>query len=76
MQAHNWREHAKLNPAGGQLIIPIAVAMATDVMAPPAIAHVRGCGGKPGLEIKGFPCDKRGAGETDGVSVAAETGIP
>ena len=74
VQAHNGGEYTKLHPAGGQFIFPVTVAVAANVMAPPAITYI-GCGsGKIRLIVQRFPGNKGTAGESDGIAVAAQTG--
>ena len=75
VQPHNGREHAELHPAGGQLVVPVALHMAADVVAPPAIACVAGVGGEIGLEGQGFPGDDGVPREAHRIPMAADAGV-
>ena len=71
VEAEDRREHAKLNPAGIQLIVASAQHVAADIMAPPAVADVGGRGGEVRLEGERRPADAGIAGEADRAALAA-----
>ena len=75
MQAHDGRKHAKLQPADIEFIVPPAALVTADVMAPPGVARIcRGCG-KIRLKLEHMPVDKGVTGETQRITVAADTRV-
>ena len=75
VQPQDRREEAELDPARGQLVVAHAEDVAADVVAPPAVADVRGRRGELRLEVERRPRDVRVAGEADRVAVAARAGV-
>ena len=71
VHAHDGGEHPKLQPADLQFIIPAAMGMPPDVMAPPAIADVGGRGCEIRLKGQGRPTDYAVPGKSHRVAVAA-----
>ena len=75
VEPQDGREHPELHPAGGQLVVPVALHMAADVVAPPAVAYVAGVGGEVGLEGQGLPADDGIPRKAHRVTVAARAGV-
>ena len=65
------RKDSELEPAAGHFIILKSIHMSADIMAPPAIADIRGRAGKIRLESKRFPGYHRISGKTYRISVRA-----
>src|SRR4029079_7549262 len=68
-------EGAELHPAGGELVVAVALEVAADVVAPPAVAGVGRGRGEVRLEVPRLPGDVRVPGEADRVAVAADAGV-
>ena len=73
METHHRGEHSQLYPASCHLVIFIASHMASDIMAPHAVADIGSCRGKVRLEVQRFPGDDGVSGKSDGISVAARS---
>ena len=75
MKTHDRRKDPVLCPAGGHLVILISKHMSADIMAPPSITDVGGCGCKVWLKIKGIPGNMSISGKAYRISVASGTCI-
>ena len=73
MEAHHRGEHSQLYPASCHLVIFIASHMASDIMAPHAVADIGSRRGKVRLEVQRFPGDDGVSGKSDRISVAARS---
>ena len=74
VQAVDGGEAAELHPTGRHLVIPDPEHMTTDVVGPPVVADIGGCGRELGLEAQGVPGGDRVPGEADGRAVTRGVG--
>ena len=76
MKPQDGRKNPQLQPTDGQLVVPNAVHVSANIVAPPRIARVGRHGGKPGLEGQRFPAHDGIAGKAHRAALAAGAGIP
>ena len=76
MKPQDGRKNPQLQPTDGQLVVPNAVHVSANIVAPPRVARVGRHGGKPGLERQRFPAHDGIAGKAHRAALTARPGVP
>ena len=76
MEPQDRRKHAQLQPTDGQLVVPNAVHVSANIVAPPRVARIGRHGGKTGLEGQRFPAHDGIAGKAHRAALTSRTGVP
>ena len=76
MKPQDGRKNPQLQPTDGQLVVPNAVHVSANIVAPPRVARVGRHGGKPGLEGQRFPAHDGIAGKAHRAALTSRTGVP